>query len=91
MPTIAIQRRHTLPPDEVRSHIEALAERLSETLDASYEWQGDRLDFKRKGASGKISFDESRVDVSVQLGLLMRPLMGQISRAINGYLDEYLG
>jgi putative polyhydroxyalkanoate system protein len=91
MSKIVILRKHALPLDEVRTHIEALAEKLGKTLDASYEWQGDELNFKRKGATGKISFDEKQVDMSVELGLLLRPMKGQITKAINEYLDEYLG
>ena len=90
MSKITIQRKHTLPVQEVRSHIEKLAERLSKTLDASFKWDGDQLKFKRTGASGGISFDQSQVDVSVELGLLLRPLKGQIAKAIDEYLDEYL-
>ena len=90
MATIHIQKEHHLDNDTVRKQVQNLAEKLSEDLSAKYNWEGDRLVFKRSGASGHIDIGEGIVDIEIKLSMVLTPLKGKIEQTVNGYLDERL-
>ena len=90
MATIFIQRKHSLAPNELRRHVDALAEDLQRKLSAKYHWEGDTLHFSRTGASGTITLDPERLEIQVELGLLLRPFTNAVEQSVNEYLDEYL-
>lgn len=91
MATIHIKRKHHLDHESVRKEVQDLAEKLSKDLSASYKWQGDRLTFKRSGASGHIDISGDEVDVEIKLGLVLTPLKGTVEKTVTTYLDERLG
>ena len=70
--------------------MEALLTFLQSTLSARAHRSDNRVVFSGKGFSGSLSLGEDRVDGSVQLGILMRPMKGAITREIERALEEYL-
>ncbi len=90
MATIHVKRQHDLDDTRVRQQVEKLAERLSEELSVDYEWDKDRLVFKRTGASGFINVGKNELEIQIKLSLLLTPLKGTIERTITDYLDERL-
>jgi putative polyhydroxyalkanoate system protein len=90
MPTIRITRKHHLPHDEVRAHVENLAGELQQQLEASYHWDGDTLRFSRSGASGVIEVTKDTVVVEVKLSMLLSPFKGKVEKAVTRYLDQSL-
>ena len=70
--------------------MEALLTFLQSTLSATAQRSDNRVVFNGKGFSGSLSLGEDRVDGSVQLGFLMRPMKGAITREIERALEEYL-
>ena len=90
MATIHIQKEHHLDNKTVRKEVQNLAEKLSEDLSANYNWEGDRLLFKRSGASGHIDIGEGIIDVEIKLSMVLTPLKGKIEQTVNGYLEERL-
>jgi putative polyhydroxyalkanoate system protein len=90
MATIHIQKEHHLDHEAVRKEVQNLAEKLSKDLSANYNWEGDRLVFKRSGASGHIDIGEGIVDIEIKLSMVLTPLKGKIEQTVNGYLEERL-
>jgi len=90
MPNIRIKRRHDMPRDEVKRHVDRLADDLKERLQAECRWQGDSLCFTRSGASGQIDVTDDSVTVDVKLGLLLAPFKDSVETAVREYLDENL-
>lgn len=90
MATIDIQRNHTLGIDSARKAAESIAERLKDKLDLKVRWEGDNLKFERSGANGQIAISATTVRVTCDLGLLLRPMKGQIESKVQKYLDEAL-
>ena len=90
MATIHIQKQHQLDNATVRQAVQALAEKLSSDLSAKYTWEGDRLVFKRSGASGHIDIGDGVVDIEIKLSMVLTPLKGKIEQTVNGYLEERL-
>ena len=91
MANIHIKKTHTLDKESVKKEIQNLAEELSEEMSAEYNWQGDRLVFKRSGASCTIDISDSEVDIEVKLSMILSPMKGKIEKTINSYFDKYLG
>jgi len=91
MATIHIQKEHHLDNETVRTEVQNLAEKLSEDLSAKYSWEGDRLVFKRSGASGHIDIGAGAVDVEIKLSMVLTPLKGKIEQTVTNYLNERLG
>lgn len=91
MARIHIRRRHHLGIAGAREEVERIAGALAQDLHARYQWEGDELRFKRKGAAGSIALDEEAIDLRIELGLLLAPLRGTIEASIRHRLDEALG
>jgi putative polyhydroxyalkanoate system protein len=90
-PMIVIRRRHHLGLVNAKRLAEALARRLQNKLGGTFTWNGNELQFQRRGASGSATVTEDSVQIRVELGLLLRPLRGRIEREIRAGLDEQLG
>ena len=90
MATIRVKREHHMDHDAVRNEVQNLAEKLSKELSAKYNWEGDRLVFKRSGASGHIDISEGEVDIEIKLNMVLTPLKGTIEKTVTSYLDERL-
>ena len=91
MASVKIKRKHQLDKDQVRIEVQKLAEKLGKELSANYQWQGDRLEFKRSGASGHIDIGDGMLDIEIKLNMLLSPLKSTIEKTVNDYLDERLG
>ncbi len=90
MARIHLQRKHNLARTEARARVEAIASKLSTTLNAKYAWEGDALRFTRSGASGSINIGDDLIEVEVRLGLLLTPMKGAIENAIRDNVDAAL-
>ena len=90
MTSIHITRPHQLDQATVRNKVQELADTLVEKLSAEYQWDQDRLVFKRIGATGFVRIGDQEVEVEINLGLILRPLKGTIEKTITEYLDQRL-
>jgi putative polyhydroxyalkanoate system protein len=90
MATIHIQKKHHLDNAAVRKKVQELADKLSKDLSAKYNWEGDRLVFKRSGASGHIDIADGAIDVEIKLSMVLSPLRGKIEKTVSNYLNERL-
>jgi len=90
MATIHISKQYQMDHAAVRKEVQNLADKLSKDLSAKYNWEGDRLVFKRSGASGHIDITESAVNIEIKLSMVLTPLKGKIEKTVNSYLEERL-
>jgi len=90
MATIHITKSHQLDEEAVRSNVQELADMLVDKLAAEYQWEKDRLVFKRSGANGFVRIGNQELEVEVKLGMLLTPLKGTIEKTITDYLEQRL-
>ncbi len=90
MPRIVVERPHALDREVVRGKAEALASQLSKEYDIRYRWVDDVIEFRRSGADGKISIDQGRVRVELNLSLMLTAFAPGIKSEIERTLDASL-
>ena len=90
MATIHITKSHQLGEEAVRANVQELADMLVDKLAAEYQWEKDRLVFKRSGANGFVRIGNQELEVEVKLGMLLTPLKGTIEKTITDYLEQRL-
>src|SRR5215470_9737789 len=87
---IIVRRRHALGLAWARRIAETMAERLREDFGGSYAWDGDTLRFRRMGASGHVAVTPERVEIRVNVSVLLSPLHARIEREIVDFCDARL-
>jgi len=90
MANIHIKRMHTLGVETARLEVEKLAQTLKSELQTEYKWSGDKLLFKRSGASGIIDVGADYIDLDIKLGMALSIMKGKIEETINDKLDSAL-
>ncbi|MCG6942114.1 MAG: polyhydroxyalkanoic acid system family protein [Thiohalocapsa sp.] len=90
MSIIHIVRTHTLSLADAKTEVERIAQRIESDYGAEYEWEGDTLCFARTGVSGQITVSDNSLDLTIQLGLLLSAIAGQIEQQIAAKVDETL-
>ena len=88
MSVIDIHRAHSLDKSHAREAAETLAKDLSRQFDVNYEWEGDRLRFKRSGVKGTLEILEQDLHIHLELGLMLRPFKSRIEQEIQSQLDQ---
>jgi putative polyhydroxyalkanoate system protein len=90
MANIHIKRTHNLGINNARTAVEKLAQTLKSELQADFKWSGDKLLFKRSGASGTIDVGSDYIDLDIRLGMALSLMKGKIEDTINTKLDSAL-
>ncbi|MEP7219834.1 MAG: polyhydroxyalkanoic acid system family protein [Bacteroidota bacterium] len=91
MGSIHIRRNHNLGKAEARKAVEDIGRQLKQRLQVEYHWNGDRLEFSRTGAEGRIDVTDSAVTIDIELGLMLSAFKGPVESQVHAYLDESLG
>ena len=92
MPKIDIERVHGRSSiADVKEAVQKLADRLTDRYDLKCKWNGDDLEFKRKGAEGKIEINDRSVRLVMNLSMLLAPIKGEVEKRTHQYMDEYIG
>ncbi len=88
MSIIHVKHNHTLTPDESRIRVEAIARDLKREYKMDYSWDGNRLHFRRKGASGHAHLGDGYIELEIKLGMLLAPLKRKIEATIRKDIDS---
>lgn len=88
MAGIDITHPHSLPPEQTRSAVEAVAAKLAERFDMQYGWSGETLNFSRSGVDGAIAMLPGNLHVTAKLGFLLAAMRGPIEAEIRRVLEE---
>lgn len=90
MADISLKREHGFEdPDDVRSRIEGLADKLADRLGGTWSWQGDRAVCEARGAKAKVGYDETSISIDISLPLMLRPLRSRLESKIDEYYEQY--
>ena len=90
MSTIRIERQYRQSQEELRAGLEALGKRFKEDFEVEYQWNGQRVEFKRSGASGFIEYDDTNVRLELKLGLMFAAFSGKVRSHLEAYVDEHV-
>lgn len=90
MSRIHFRRDHELGVEQARERIAEVAQRLEREFHVACQWQGNRLSFKRPGASGVIDVADDVVTLDIRLGLFLAPMRHTIALRIDDKLSSVL-
>lgn len=82
MSNIHIKHRHSLSPEETRQRVEEIAKSLKKEYKIDYAWKGNRLHFRRSGATGSLDIGDGFIELSIKLGMVLAPVKGKIEKSI---------
>jgi putative polyhydroxyalkanoate system protein len=90
MAEIMMRRAHSLDAGEIRSRIGGLADKISNRLGGSWDWQGDEAICEARGAKARVGYDKSTIFVEISLPKIMRPFRRKLEAKIDEYLERFL-
>jgi putative polyhydroxyalkanoate system protein len=91
MPKLSIEQAHSLPMDEVKKRLQALADRLSAKYGIDARWVSDtEASVKRTGVSGKITCLPDKVSVFLDLTFVLAPLKEKVENRVRQELKSCL-
>lgn len=92
MPKLNIEHPHSLPLDEVKKRLQALADRLSTKYGIEATWiSPTEANVKRSpGVTGKITCTDSKVTVFLDLSFVLSPLKEKIDNRVRKELEGCL-
>lgn len=82
MSKIHFKKKHSLDKEEARRRVEEIAKGLQKEYKIDYEWQDDRLLFRRKGMAGYLYLGDGLIELNIKLGVALAPLKSKIEKTI---------
>jgi putative polyhydroxyalkanoate system protein len=90
MPDINLVRSHSLSIAKAKALVQRTADGLATEHGLESEWHGNTLHFHRSGVDGQILVSDSKIELNVTLGLLMKPFKGKLADQMERELDKLL-
>ena len=85
-----IRRRHSLGIAEARQRADRIAAFLEQQYSLRSTWEGDHLNVRGNGVTGRLSVADDTIELEVRLGFALRLMEGPIRSAIESTSDEQL-
>lgn len=87
MADISIRKSFSMPIAKARKAAQTVAEELASQYNIAYTWEGDVLTFKKTGLSGELRLAPKKIEIDINLGLVMRifkePMRAEIEKNID--------
>jgi putative polyhydroxyalkanoate system protein len=90
MPSIKIERAHTLGLEKAKKAVDEVAQAMTNKFQMTARWEKNSLKFDRSGVSGEIDVSKEHVRVNAELGFMLGFLKGRIEQEIENHLDKVL-
>jgi putative polyhydroxyalkanoate system protein len=90
MSDINLVKSHALSITKAKALVQKAADGLASEYDLESEWHGNTLRFHRSGVDGEMLVTDSKIELDVTLGLLMKPFKAKFVDRIERDLDKLL-
>lgn len=91
MPKFEVDIPHALAPAEVRTRLASATGKIEANYGATCKWTGERqLDVSRKGFDARVTIEDARVHVDMNLGFLLVALAPAIKAGLAKELSSLL-
>ena len=82
MADIRITQAHKLSHKKALAAAQKVADQMAEEYEMSAAWDGDVLEFKRSGVSGKLTVFETEAHLEINLGFLFKAFAPTIEEKV---------
>lgn len=90
MAKLHIEHQTTLTKDVIRGKLSDIMGKIEARYSLTGAWSGDTYTFKRKGLDGKAVISDNRVQIDMELGLLLGAFKGTIEGELRDQLKAGL-
>lgn len=91
MATIKLNKKFTMPIEQVREGIDKLGESLQKEQGMNYHWESDnKALFKHKAAKGFICIKDDCVELELKMGMLYAAMAPLLKSKIQEMADQYI-
>lgn len=91
MATIKLNKKFTMPVEQVREGIEKLGESLQKEQGMKYRWESDnKALFQHKTAKGFICIKDDCVELELKVGLLFSAMAPLLKSKIEEMANQYI-
>lgn len=92
MKSIRVCREHSLGQQECQQLAEQITDKLIARIGGQKTVSGNIVHYKHaSGSNGTLTSSDTRLEIEVHLGLLVRSFAGSIEKEIQQSCDNYLG
>ena len=88
MATIELRHDHALGEEASLDAARELVDTFAGKLKAAVQWDGCRATFRGAGFSGAARVEPGRLEVDVELSMVMRPLKGKVEERLRRAVEE---
>jgi putative polyhydroxyalkanoate system protein len=89
--SIQLVRNHCLDLEQARAAARRVADDLEQGYGMACEWDGDVLRFSRTGVEGEMAVLPDRIEMQLQLGVLLGAFAPRIEAQLQRNFDAYFG
>lgn len=82
MSDIRITQVHKLTHKKARAAAQKVADQMALEYDMASEWNGDVLEFRRTGVSGRLVVSDKQAHLEIKLGFLMKVFAPTIEQKV---------
>jgi putative polyhydroxyalkanoate system protein len=90
MPKVIVTKSHGMSVADAQKKVDTFAQGIKQKYGITGQWNGDRYNFKRTGASGFVRVTDSKITVEVDLSLMLSPLKSKVEERLRQTLDKEL-
>jgi len=89
MPTIKMEKTHSLTEEQAREKVDNLGRQLSQKHGLNGQWKSPALyQFSGMGVSGEVALKPGKIAVQVDLPFMLSPLKGKVEQKLREGLER---
>ncbi len=91
MADVSVQVTHSYTTEEAQAIVEKVLHRMAEKMNFSVTWDGNEASMKGSTLKkGHVVVDDSKVDVSIDLALMAKPMKGMVEGMVRKAFEKHL-
>ncbi len=90
MAVIKLSKPYSMSRNDLDDVLKMVADRLHKEAKLEHKWEGDVINFHRRGVKGELYIREAQIDLEIRLGILASTVARPLKQEIERYMDELI-